>query len=264
MKIKNYRQLNDKLHASGLPTPSNVLYLYETYGIDTVIDLTERPREKIASKCEKLGIAYFKIGIDEQNPLIEQFEQAITIYKQSSKCLVFCFKGLHRTGAFLYFAGYPFDSTAFRSHPVLMNLMQSNKQIYLYQVGRNLNRCVRTVDFFGINQLFTIQCTGEIKGNLFAAKDKVVVTDTPNLPQTTDCIYFETDGDVDIKDVDTRMYRKFVFGGETTSLPKTKNVLRCKIPNIGNISGLTVEAALSIVLYHNNQVCAALFPKQLK
>ena len=123
------------------------------------------------------------------------------------------------------------------------------KQIYLYKVFNNLNRCYRTCEFFGIKKLNLIECGNKLFGNLFKSKNNVSIEILNNLPYNKNTIYFETDGDISIFDINLNDYDNYVFGGESNNLPKNKNIKRVYIPKIGNISGLTVESALTIVLY---------------
>jgi len=120
--------------------------------------------------------------------------------------------------------------------------------IILYKVGINLNRVYRTCEFFGFNNLQLCKCEKSfIKGNLFKAEGQVNISTLESLPEDHNTIYFETDGNVSIYDIDLSKYSNFVFGGESNDLPKNKTV-RCVIPKIGKISGLTVESAVSIIL----------------
>lgn len=127
-------------------------------------------------------------------------------------------------------------------------------KVVLFNVGRNLNRAYRTVEFFGIKNLDLCKCeTAKLTGNLFAAKDRVFITEINDLPTGENVVLFETDGDQSIYNTDLTKFDTFVFGVESIDLPKSNKSKRVVIPKIGNISGLTVEAALAIVLFERNR-----------
>ena len=125
-------------------------------------------------------------------------------------------------------------------------------KIVLSNVGRNLNRCYRTAEAFGFSTMLLHNCSGKLKGNLFKSKGRVELIDTDSI-DFENAAYFETDGNLTIQDFDFAGIEYLVFGGETKSLPKSYKKNRIKIPTKGEISGLTVEAALSIVLYEINR-----------
>lgn len=68
-------------------------------GLDTVIDLSDRPRPVVENWCRKNGATYIKVPINEYSPSVEDFKAALSA--MSGKTLVHCFRGIHRTGAFL-------------------------------------------------------------------------------------------------------------------------------------------------------------------
>lgn len=127
--------------------------------------------------------------------------------------------------------------------------MASDTKVVLYRVGNNLNRAYRTCEFFGVLRMQLCQCNANLSGNLFKAKDRVELEQIQELPTGNDVAYFETDGTINLNDCDLSQFNTLVFGGESYDLPKNKEVKRIKIPRIGEVSGLTVEAALAIVLY---------------
>lgn len=122
--------------------------------------------------------------------------------------------------------------------------------VVLYRVGRNLNRAYRTCEFFGVSRLELCRCDGTLAGNLFSARDRVQVSERPDLPTTPNVIWLETDGDVDICDVDWRGVDTIVLGGETHDLRRMAHRPRVRIGGVGSGLGLTVEAALAIALHH--------------
>lgn len=122
-------------------------------------------------------------------------------------------------------------------------------EFYFRKVGRNLNRVYRTLEFFGIKNMYLVECNTKIKGNLFKATGAVDLISLPNIPDDLETVYLETDGIIALESFDFSKIKNIVIGGESESLPKSKLAYRVKINGVGKVSGLTVEAALSIVLY---------------
>lgn len=124
-------------------------------------------------------------------------------------------------------------------------------KIYLYNVNRNLNRVYRTCYSFGIKEIFIISDIKnyELKGNLFVAKDKVQIKIVPFPDNLNNIAAFENYYKESIYKFDWKNIDGIIIGGETIGLPKRivcENKL--KIPTTDNFC-LTVEAALSIILY---------------
>lgn len=123
--------------------------------------------------------------------------------------------------------------------------------VLLYRVGRNLNRAYRTCEAFGVQTLKLLECSGQLHGNLFKAKDHVRILHISSF-ETESSLALETFYLNSIYNVDWENIKTIVVGGETSNLPYPNHVKfaqQVKIPMIGNISGLTVEAALAIALY---------------
>lgn len=122
--------------------------------------------------------------------------------------------------------------------------------ILLYRVGRNLNRCYRTAEAFGVNSISLLKCNATITGNLFAATDRVHVANVRKWPSADGLLALDTFFLTPIWDVDWSTITTIALGGETQSLPRTIDARqRAIIPMQGCISSLTVEAALAIALY---------------
>lgn len=124
-----------------------------------------------------------------------------------------------------------------------------DKEVVLSNVGRNLNRAYRTCEAFGVKRMLLHNCKGSLKGNLFKSKGRVDMLNIDTL-DLDNAAYFEVDGGVDVKDFDFSSIKYLVFGGETLSLPRKYKKNRVRIPTYGNVSGLTVEAAVAIALFH--------------
>lgn len=122
-------------------------------------------------------------------------------------------------------------------------------KVVLYKVGRNLNRAYRTAEAFGISDIILVECDTKLKGNLFRSKGQVAIQELDTLPiqgaLALETFYKNKLGQTDWSTVDF-----IVIGGETSGLPRSmKFEQMARIPTIGKISGLTVEAALAIALY---------------
>lgn len=126
-------------------------------------------------------------------------------------------------------------------------------EVYLYNVGRNLNRAYRTCEAFGVKKLYLINCKGTVENNLFKAKDRIELISINQFPDPDGLLALETFFQSPLKDVvkpNICNINKVIIGGETSGLPrKIQAEYKAVIPTNGLISGLTVEAALSIVLY---------------
>jgi len=122
-------------------------------------------------------------------------------------------------------------------------------KVLLYRVSRNLNRVYRTAEAFGIEEILLLECRGTLQGNLFKAKERVILTEVNKFP-LSETLALETFYRNSIYDVDWNKVSILVLGGETSGLPYTKKFVQmARIPMIGKVSGLTVEASLAIALY---------------
>jgi tRNA G18 (ribose-2'-O)-methylase SpoU len=121
--------------------------------------------------------------------------------------------------------------------------------IYLYKVGRNLNRAYRTCEAFGVKNLYLIDCDAKLSGNLFKSQGLVNVINS-QLPYPEGLLSLETYHTTPIENLDLSVITSVIIGGETHGLPKRLDAqYRATIPMFGKISGLTVEATLAIALY---------------
>lgn len=122
--------------------------------------------------------------------------------------------------------------------------------VVLYKVGRNLNRAYRTSEAFGVSELMLLECAGVLTGNLFSANDRVHIRHISEWPSPNGLLALETFYQSTIFDVDWSTVNTILIGGETSGLPRITKAQQCAtIPMFGNISGLTVEAALAIALH---------------
>lgn len=125
-KIKNCRIIDNKLIASGLPTKSDIIYLKKYYNIQDVIDLTDRDRINVGNICKKLNVNYNKLSVNEYNPDIDAIMMALSIIHNSKSCLLFCYKGIHRTGTILnLYNGTKINKNDFKNHQSLLNIIEN-------------------------------------------------------------------------------------------------------------------------------------------
>lgn len=126
--------------------------------------------------------------------------------------------------------------------------------IYLYRVGRNLNRAYRTCEAFGVTDLCLIECDGKIEGNLFKAKGNVNIQEVSDFPTSWGLLALETTYQTPIWEIPFWAVQSILIGGETGGLPcRIEAEYQACIPMVGRVSGLTVEAALAITLYEERR-----------
>lgn len=127
--------------------------------------------------------------------------------------------------------------------------MLNNLSVYCYKVGNNLNRVYRTCEAFGVQNLYLVECDAQLSGNLFRAKNRVNIH-TATIPDRLGLLALETYYNTPVYALNLLSISSVIIGGETVGLPKKIQAEYCAtIPQFGLISGLTVEAALAIVLY---------------
>jgi len=123
--------------------------------------------------------------------------------------------------------------------------------VWLYRVGRNLNRAYRTCEAFGVTQLFLIECDPQLSGSLFQAADRVEICVMQAWPSWPTTLALETSYPAPLWSIPFAPIQHLLLGGETAGLPVSRiaPAYRAHIPQQGKVSGLTVEAALAIALY---------------
>jgi len=129
--------------------------------------------------------------------------------------------------------------------------------VYLYNVGRNLNRAFRTCFSFGVKNLFLVgksfdrSIAWELKGNLYSAKEEVNIKYLDKLPSIGNLLALENYYSNSIYDLGIKNWQQIkgiVIGGESKGIPKDLEFgYMRKIPTINNFC-LTVEASLAIGL----------------
>jgi tRNA G18 (ribose-2'-O)-methylase SpoU len=125
--------------------------------------------------------------------------------------------------------------------------------VYLYRVGRNMNRAIRTCEAFGITDLRLVECAAGKLGNLYGASGRVQISSADELPPCG--TWLEVGRGRPLSEVIWNDVSTLVVGGETAGLPAHSFVDWTHIPMTGKVSGLTVEAALAIALYARSIQC---------
>lgn len=216
---------------SPLPT-ARELADFSRDGGKTVVDMTRRPRPSIERACAKYALAYRKTPLSYIGSFSHsEMESAVaTVLAAETPCLFHCFHGRDRTGA------------------VARRLAMSVGAVWLYRVGRNLNRAIRTCEAFNVCRLVLVDCDESfISGRLFGASGRVTIERADSLPGD-ECLPIETWGDVEIRAVDWAPVRGILIGGETSGLPRRVG-RSARIDMGGHVSGLTVEAAMAVALH---------------
>lgn len=134
-EFRNYRIISKNIHASGLPRAKDIFWLQKKYKLQIVYDLTKRERSHILNICNKLGIKYEKIGINENSPDKQQIINLIeTLNRNKDKViLIFCYRGIHRTGIILkLFYNIPIDESKFKNHKKLLECQNLNPSVSVH------------------------------------------------------------------------------------------------------------------------------------
>ncbi len=223
------RSVDTDIWVSGLPL-ARELAEFADVGGKTAIDLTRRPRPVQERACSRARLNYKKIPMSYQGG---DYDGAVNeILAAEKPVLFFCFHGRDRSGI-----------VARRT------IMRRRGRVVLYRVGRNFNRAYRTCEAFGVSKINLVECRGKCEGNLYSAVGRVDVGDIDALPFGDNVLALETWGDASIEDVDWTNIDTVLVGGETSGLPRSVKCQVAAISQCGNISGLTVEAALAIALH---------------
>lgn len=124
--------------------------------------------------------------------------------------------------------------------------------VYLYRVGRNLNRATRLCEAMGIARLVLVDCNDAYtKGNLYQARSLPVERET-NLPDSSRTVALVPPRhlhDATLTECRWRGATGIVVGGETSGLPPAERSQRVAVPMYGAQVEYTVEAALAIALW---------------
>lgn len=118
-------------------------------------------------------------------------------------------------------------------------------------VGRNLNRAIRTCYSFGIYDVYCLNCTGCLTGNLFSSENKVKVHNIKSLDifNIDEILAFESNPKFPpLRDYPTDKIKYIAIGGESTTLRKRDFINMVNIETSNRLC-LTTEAALAISLF---------------
>lgn len=123
-------------------------------------------------------------------------------------------------------------------------------KIVLYRVGRNLNRVYRTAEAFGVDTIQLLDCDAVLSGMLFKAKNRVNLERIDTWPSPKGLLALETFYTTPLWEVKWERVNAILIGGERRGLPRgIRAEQKAVIPMYGEISGLTVEAAVAIALW---------------
>jgi hypothetical protein len=125
-------------------------------------------------------------------------------------------------------------------------------RVYLYHVGRNLNRSIRLCEAMGVDELCLVECDGaEVRGNMYQAQSLPVVTadEIADEEGTVALVPPRRTHEATLPQFDWRNVRAIAVGGETDGLPRLRHCRRIAIPMYGEQREHTVEVALSIALW---------------
>lgn len=215
---------------SSLPRAKDIARFAELGGV-RVVDLTQRERATVRRACDRYSVAY------EKHPMPYEGADALAAAKVilggARPVLFHCFHGRGRTGRVAR----------------AIEMMEYG-EVWLYKVGRNLSRAVRTCEAFGVKKLVLVDCNESyLSGNLYGATGRVSISRADSLPSGPGVLALETGPYPPIYSIDLSRTKQVIIGGETSGLPRTMSCQYATIPMSGNVSGLTVEGALAIALY---------------
>lgn len=81
--LKNYQVNTGTMISSGLPSQVH-FKIFKEMGITKVVDLIPGDRSEESSFVKALGLAYYNIQVDWENPTVENFNEYIAAMKQNS------------------------------------------------------------------------------------------------------------------------------------------------------------------------------------
>lgn len=222
-----FREVVSGIYRSPLPKARDIA-LFAARGGHAVVDLTSRPRPTIERACAKNGVRYVKHPMPYEHGDAFAAAKIIDALRVNGPVLFHCFHGRDRTGKVAR----------------VLRAMHSGT-VYLYRVGRNLNRVVRTCEAFGLGRVNLVEC-GEPRAE---ATGQVSVTERDSLPTGDGVLALETCAGVPLTQIDMSEIHTIVISGETIELPRGLGYRHAAIPMGGAVSGLTVEGALAVALY---------------
>lgn len=119
--------------------------------------------------------------------------------------------------------------------------------VWLYRVGRNLNRAYRTCASFGVERLVLVDC-GEVSGRLYSAEGRVEVVRADALPSAGGTLVLEDYAPLPLQLLAWHGVERIVVGGETSGIPRSFRAERAA-RIVSAKPSLTVEASLAIALF---------------
>jgi len=123
--------------------------------------------------------------------------------------------------------------------------------VILIGVGRNLNRAIRTCYSFGVYDIYCLNCTAKIKGDLYSAAGKVRLHEIKSLDLFNLEHILGLEKTKSLPFLQRRLFEDIKYiavGGESVTLRQKEFPRMARIATANNLC-LTAEAALAIALY---------------
>lgn len=214
------------IYRSALPMEREIRAFKEAGG-RSVVDLTQRDRPSIKRWCSRHGLSYTKSPLPYEHGDIDA--AARLVLSASRPALFHCFHGRDRTG-----------QVARRIQ------MWQRGRVFLYRVGRNLNRAIRTCYSMGVREVCLVGCDDAQVGRLYSASAQIV-TRYEDLPSGDGVLALDIGDYPPIESVQWDGIHSVVIGSETYGVPQDLPSQRTTIRTSYSLE-LTVEAALAIAL----------------
>jgi len=125
------------------------------------------------------------------------------------------------------------------------------KGIVLVGVGRNFNRAIRTAYSFGVYDIYCLNCTGQVKGNLFSAAEQVRIHEIESIAEVKSNSILGLEVTKSLLPIDAYTgddIDYIAIGGESVTLRQADFPKMARISTTNDLC-LTTEAALAIGLY---------------
>jgi len=125
------------LYRSGKYQASELHQCVKRFGIKKVVDLRDRVQLFADSTYQNIGVEFRKYPLDENRPFPVD---ALSVFDGQTPTLVHCWKGVHRTGAWV--AMYRILRQEWRTNEAIAEMMgygfgEPSKHIELYESVRN-------------------------------------------------------------------------------------------------------------------------------
>jgi len=97
--IKNFHEVSPDLYRGAAPSPQDLIWLKDNFGIKKIVSLDETSGEKIKRAVKLLGIKQIKLYIEGHTSLIKALGHNLkTLFEEGGPTFVHCKYGCDRTG----------------------------------------------------------------------------------------------------------------------------------------------------------------------